>query len=226
MARHAGRGKPQLITICEPVEVKTLEGADAHALRLYVVLNNSFYGKDAKDLHANFDLSPLKYFWGIDQLILGRMSSTVLNQISAKPCCYRFKDAPLDTDGKFTTYSCPAPRGACNLKSQALKYFRGPNTSFDTPFETFAEQRKRKREEKERELKAAAEVQRANVRVKVCKKWENEGSCRYLFFLGYQRCARDHPDEETRSRNIECCSSSARPNPKHCYLKDEYSWRT
>ena len=69
--------------------------------------------------------------------------------------------APLDTDGKFTTYSCPAPSGACNLKSQALKYFRGPNTSFDTPFETFAEQRKRKREEKERELKAAAEVQRA-----------------------------------------------------------------
>ena len=206
------------------IEVKTMEGADAHALRLYVVLNDSFYGKDAKDLHATFDLSPLKYFWGIDQLIFGRMSSTQLNQISAKPCCYRFKEAPRDLDGKLTTYSCPAPDGACDLKSQALKYFRS-NTAFDTPFETFAEQRKRKREEKARELKAAAEVQRANVQVKVCKKWENEGSCRYLFFLGYQRCARDHPDEETRSRNIECCSSSARPNPKRCYLKDTCPYR-
>ena len=68
-------------------------------------------------------------------------------------------------------------------------------------------------------------MQRANVQVKVCKKWENEGSCRYLFFLGYQRCARDHPDEETRSRNIECCSSSARPNPKRCYLKDTCPYR-
>ena len=203
------------------IEVKTREGADAHALRLYVILHDSFYGKDAKDLHANFDLSPLKYFWGINQLILGRMSSAQLNQISAKPCCYRFKEAPLDPDGKLTTYSCPAPNGACDMMSRALKYFR----AFDTPSETFAEQRKRKRKEDERELKAAAEIQRAKVQVKVCKKWENEGSCRYLFFLGYQRCARDHPDEETRSRNIECCSSSARPNPKRCYLMDRCPYR-
>ena len=52
------------------IEVKTMEGADAHTLRLYVILNDNFYGKGAKELHASFDLSPLKYFWGIDQLIL------------------------------------------------------------------------------------------------------------------------------------------------------------
>ena len=51
-------------------------------------------------------------------------------------------------------------------------------------------------------------MQRAIVQVKVCKKWENEGSCRYLFFLGYQRCARDHPDEETPARGT---SNAARP---------------
>ena len=81
--------------------MKTREGADAHALRLYVVLHDSFYGKDAKDLHANFDLSPLKYFWGINQFILGRMSSTQLNRISAKQCCYRWWPISLNCTGSW-----------------------------------------------------------------------------------------------------------------------------
>ena len=208
------------------VDVKTNEGADAHAFRLYVVLNPNFYGKGAKELHTCFDLSPLKHFWGIDQIINGRMSRWQLDKIAATQCCYRF----ADPTGDATTFNCPAAGvGACNLRGQAIKYYstQGSASSSDAsmPFEGFAAIKKRKREEKQRELKAAADAQRANIKVRVCKDWEDKGACRYLAFLGHRRCARDHPDEDARTRNIECCSSSARPNPKRCYLMDRCPYR-
>ena len=207
------------------IDVKTDEGADAHAFRLYVVLNPNFYGKIAK-LHASFDLSPLKHFWGIDQLINGRMPKLQLDRIAASQCCYRHNDPTSDS----TTFNCPAAgNGTCNLRSQAISYFltqEGSSSSdASVPFRGFAASKKRKREEKQQELKAAAEAQRANIRVKICKRWEDEGACRHLTFLGYRRCARDHPDEESRTRNIECCSSSARPKPKRCYLMDRCPYR-
>ena len=81
------------------------------------------------------------------------------------------------------------------------------------------ERRKRHRQkiEGQQMKQQAAAAHRATIQQKTCRNWE-EGSCRRIEFIGFQKCTRAHPNEANQTPKIECCSSAARPEPTKCRI--------
>lgn len=167
---------------------------------------------------------------GAFEIIVGRMPNNLLSRLQAKQCCFRPVEIISDDDGSGTTFGCPAGKsGACDLRRDAIRKMqadsRGGPSDAQKPFEPHSERRKREKEENHERRRAAAEAQINSVQVRVCKRWESDGDCRHLHYLGFQPCMKAHPDEETRTPEIECCSSSARPRPKRCLLMEKCPYR-
>ena len=92
----------------------------------------------------------------------------------------------------------------------------GPSTTGEQG-ESLSQKRKRQKYELQAQRQQSAAAQRATIQVKTCTRWEN-GTCRYISFLGFRACTKAHPNEAEQTQNIECSSSAVRAIPERCYF--------
>ena len=208
--------KPQHVNL---IEAKTEEGASAHGYTGFIVLNDDYYDKPASVLH-NLDLSLLKYIpSGNGSLVYARMPNRALELWENKQCCFRHDSMQIGDD--TPRYECPSEGGTCQLRKQTLEAMMAElrasstHSPMEPEHESLGAKRKRLKIEGQQLKQHAAAAHRATIQPKTCRNWE-EGNCRRIESIGFQKCTKAHPDEANQTRKIECCSSAARPEPTKC----------